>query len=424
MMSNQRYERGFGLAIACLLLAASFVMAQESEKNPIKIGGAIGVTHAYGSYDKDPRGEGIGGIDLDIFRLNVDLDYQNVIGRIEYRWYAEDNVGNDDEKYSYSTDSMIHTAWLGYNLGDSGTLKAGIVRVPFGPTAYGVSSSWFFDQHFYVGLADDMDLGIRWSGSYDKLTLDVGYYLGSEPQTEGESLESSRYGYDVVRWEEKADADGKVKWAVGENGFEEQHQFNLRAIYAIEGGTEVGASLQYGLLQGTNIGGDDKGDHYALSGHMKNDLGDFTLYSQLTYYVYNITDETPWGTGDLIPMGAYDFAWPIASEGVIPALSLRYNGVDVSGVSWLDSMTPYVEWSSILKPVERLNDSTLITVGAAWTLYGALYVYSDVAFSDGNNFVGNEGDAYSNFYDGVGDVGANGNNSWNWRLNFNFRYYF
>ena len=87
-------------------------------------------------------------------------------------------------------------------------------------------------------------------------------------------------------------------------------------------------------------------------------------------------------------------------------------------------MTPYVEWSSILKPVERLNDSTLITVGAAWTLYGALYVYSDVAFSDGNNFVGNEGDAYSNFYDGVGDVGANGNNSWNWRLNFNFRYYF
>ena len=199
MMNNQRYERGFGLAIACLLLAASFVMAQESEKNPIKIGGAIGVTHAYGSYDKDPRGEGIGGIDLDIFRLNVDLDYQNVIGRIEYRWYAEDNVGNDDEKYSYSTDSMIHTAWLGYNLGDSGTLKAGIVRVPFGPTAYGVSSSWFFDQHFYVGLADDMDLGIRWSGSYDKLTLDVGYYLGSEPQTEGESLESSRYGYDVVR---------------------------------------------------------------------------------------------------------------------------------------------------------------------------------------------------------------------------------
>ena len=69
----------------------------------------------------------------------------NIISRLEYRWY---------DAYS-----MIHTAWLGYKLSDSGTVKAGIVRVPFGPTAYGISTSWFFDQHFYVGLADDMDLG-------------------------------------------------------------------------------------------------------------------------------------------------------------------------------------------------------------------------------------------------------------------------
>ena len=122
-------------------------------------------------------------------------------------------------------------------------------------------------------------------------------------------------------------------------------------------------------------------------------------------------------------MGAYDFAWPVASEGIIPALSLRYNGVDASGVSWLDSVMPYVEWSSIMKPADGLNDSTLVTVGAAWTI-GALYLYSDLAFSDGNFYVGNEGDDYGNIYDGVGDLGANGNNDWNWRLNFNFRYYF
>ena len=135
----------------------------------------------------------IGDVNLEIFRLNADLDYHNVISRIEYRWY--------------DTYSMIHTAWLGYNLGDLGTLKAGIVRVPFGPGAYGISSSWFFDQHFYVGLADDMDLGIRWSDTLGKLTLDVGYYLGSEPQTDGSSLASSRYSYDIVTWhQEKADA--------------------------------------------------------------------------------------------------------------------------------------------------------------------------------------------------------------------------
>ena len=387
MMNCQRYGWGFVLAIACLLLAASLVVAQEAEKPPIKLGGAIGVNLIYGDYD-GPRGEGAGDVRLDIFRLNADLDLQNVIGRVEYRWYP-----------GYS---MFHTAWLGYDAGESGTFKAGIVRVPFGPTAYGVSSSYFFDQHYYVGLADDMDLGIRWSGSFDKLSLDVGYYLGSEPETYGSSLESSRYAYDVVRTE-----------ADGGNGFEEQHQFNLRAIYALAGGTELGASVQYGLLQGTNVGDDDSGDHYALSGHMKNVLGNFSVYSQLTYYAYNITDETPWGTGDLIPMGAYDYAALTASEGIIPALSLRYNGVDTSSVAWLDSVTPYVEWSSIMKPAEGFNDSTLVSVGATWTLYGVLYMYSDLVFSDGSYWIGSNG-----------DFGANANNDWEWRINFNFRYYF
>ena len=115
MVNYQRYGWGFSLAIACLLLAASLVMAQEAEKSPIRTGGAIGVNYAYGSYDNNDRGEGIGGIDVDVFRLNADLDHQNVIGRLEYRWQA---AGNG----IYDTYSMIHTAWLGYDGGESGTL--------------------------------------------------------------------------------------------------------------------------------------------------------------------------------------------------------------------------------------------------------------------------------------------------------------
>ncbi len=423
-IKNRKYQHLFGFGIVILLIVASFaiadtdeeqaVEAEAPEKSPIKIGGAMRVNYAYGTYgDEDnphPRGEKIGDADLEIFRLNADLDYQNIISRLEYRWY---------DGYS-----MIHTAWLGYNLGDIGTLKAGIVRVPFGPTAYGVSTSWFFDQHFYVGLADDPDLGVSWSSTFDKLTLDVGFFLMSEPQTIGNSLESSRYAYDVVKWEENVDADGNVEWGVGENGFDEQLQFNLRAIYSLENIADVGASLQYGLLKGTNVGEDDSGNHYALSAHMKNSFANFTLYSQFSYYAHNITDETPWGTGDLIPMGAYDFAWPIASEGLIPALSLRYGGIDTESISWIDSVTPYVEWSTILKTVDDYNVSTLVTVGASWTILGALYIYSDVAISDGNFFVGNTEDDYNNIITGVNHVGANGNNMWHWRLNFNFGYYF
>ena len=434
-LKNRKCQYLFVFGIAFLLTATSFAMADTTEeaaetveaaepkKSPIKVGGAMRMNYVYGTYAGQGRGEKIGDVDLEIFRLNADLDYNNIIGRLEYRWYPRYYGQN----YGYS---MIHTAWLGYNLGDLGTLKAGIVRAPFGPTAYGASTSWFFDQHFYVGLADDMDLGIRWTDTIDKLTLDVGYFLMSEPQTIGGSLASSRYSYDIVKWKEKIDAKGNVEWGTAdENGFDEQHQLNLRAIYALENIADVGVSLQYGMLKGTNVGDDDSGNHYAVSAHMKNSFADFTLFSQFSYYAHNIADKTPWGTGDLILMGAYDFAWPIASEGLIPALSLRYGGIDTSSISWVDSVTPYVEWSTILKTVEDYNASTLVTIGASWTIFGALYVYSDVGLSDGNFFVGNktadgEKEGYGNIYDGAGDFGANGNNAWNLRLNLNFGYYF
>ena len=413
-MKVRGYRYTLVIGIAVLLFASQLAALAEDKKSPIKVGGAMRVNYVYGSYgdEENPhrRGEKIGDADLEIFRVNADIKHGDISSRIEYRWY---------DGYS-----MIHTAWLGYNLGDLGTVKAGIVRVPFGPGAYGVSSSWFFDQHFYVGLADDMDLGITWSDTFGTLALDVGYFLQSEFQTDGSSIASSRYSYDIVRWEEKADADGKVEWGAGENGYDEQHQINLRGIYSIGKTADVGVSIQYGLLKAAEGMDDDGANHYALSAHMKNVFSDFTLYSQFSYYAHNIAEETPWGTGDLIPMGAYDFAWPIASTGLIPGLSLRYGGIDTSGISWVNSVTPYLEWSSIMKSVENFNNSTLITLGASWTVLGALYVYSDLALSNGNFFVGNDGDSYDNILTGVGDFGANGNNSWNWRANLNFGYYF
>ena len=430
-MKVRGYRYILAIGIAVLLFASQLAALAEDKKSPIKIGGAMRVNYVYGTYadaDKDGayvadgRSEKIGDVALEIFRLNADFKQGNITSRLEYRWYPR--YGRNSSGYS-----MIHTAWLGYDLGDLGTVKAGIVRVPFGPGPYGVSSSWFFDQHFYVGLADDMDLGIRWSDTLGKLALDVGYYLMSEPQTIGNSLASSRYSYDIVKWEEKADADGKVEWGAGENGYEEQHQINLRGIYSLEKIADVGVSIQYGLLKAAEGMDDDGANHYALSAHMKNVFSDFTLFSQFSYYAHNIADETPWGTGDLIPMGAYDFAWPIASKGLIPALSLRYGGIDASSISWVNSVTPYIEWSTIMKSVDNFNNSTLITLGASWTVLGSLYVYSDLALSNGNSFVGNvdadgNKEDYANIYSGAGDFGANGNDTWNRRINFNFGYYF
>jgi len=57
---------------------------EEPKKSPIRIGGAMRANHAYGDYD-GRRGENIGDSDFELLRLNVDLDYNGVIGRAEYR---------------------------------------------------------------------------------------------------------------------------------------------------------------------------------------------------------------------------------------------------------------------------------------------------------------------------------------------------
>ena len=267
-----------------------------------------------------------------------------------------------------------------------------------------------------------MDLGIRWTKSFGDLTVDLAYYIEDEGEWDGSSRDSSRYSYDLVTWDEQVDSMGNVTFGAGESGFEEDGQLNLRMIYATESFGKLGASFQYGWLKGKNV--DDSGaDHFAASAHAENSFGDFTLFSQVSYYKYDITDDTPWGTGDLIPMGAFNFAWPVASEGWVPAVSLRYHGIDTSGIPWLESVTPYLEWSAILKDRSDFNDSTLWTLGALW-YWGNLYIYTDLGISDGNFYVGDKGDSYGNLYDGVGDFGANGNDRWKKRFNINARYYF
>jgi len=206
------------------------------------------------------------------------------------------------------------------------------------------------------------------------------------------------------------------------NGYAERNQFNLRAIYNFDDvsiPTAVGASLQYGQLKGKRA---DDGHHWAASAHMINQLGNFKLASQLTRYHIGIDSDNPWGTDDVIPMGAYDFAWPVATKAWIPAVSLSYQ-YDTPRIGWLDYVLPYIEYSNILKDDSDFNDSQMITLGAAWAS-GGWYIYSDLVYSNGNYFIGNDGDNYGNIFNGVGDFGVDGNDRWNHRFNINFGYYF
>ena len=150
---------------------------------------------------------------------------------------------------------------------------------------------------------------------------------------------------------------------------------------------------------------------------------------QLTQYNYNADYNAGTGlTNDLITMGAFDFPWPVASEGLIPAVALSYTWKPP--VDWIDSIKFYNDYSVILKDATLpdgtdFNDSAMNVTGMA-IASGGWYIYVDYAYSNGNYFVGNEGDSYGADYasSSVGDFGADLNDKWNGRFNINFGYYF
>ncbi|MBC2595720.1 hypothetical protein H5P28_15745 [Ruficoccus amylovorans] len=369
---------------------------------PVTVGGAIRANYIYGDYvgtNGPSRGSDGGNFELDTFRINLDLDYEDwLIGKLEYRWY---------DGYSF-----MHTLWLGYRFEDGTEIQAGINRIPFGPGPYGISNSWFFDQHYYIGLSDNMDTGVKLTTEVGDWSLDAGIYACGEGSWLGPDgpnnayADSARYSYDPV------------KAAYG-RGYQKDGQLNLRGIYhtqylGLE--ADLGGSAMLGHLNGT--GGYEDGSMYALSGFAVHRLGNWTLQAQLSYYNYSI-DKNGLGDNELIPMGAYAYEEGVATEGLVPAISLSYF-YEVDQLEWLDSVTPYIEYSNIIKfghddaTNQPFKNSALATVGAAWAA-GRWYIYTETAFSDGNYFVG--GNPYTNF-------GANQNQTWEYRININFGYYF
>jgi hypothetical protein len=251
-----------------------------------------------------------------------------------------------------------------------------------------------------------MDLGVKYSKSIDNLALDFAYYAASEGDWYGDSEDAARYSYDVV------DESG--------DGYEEEHQFNFRAIYTLESDnftTDLGVSLQYGMLDSN--GPQDDGDHYAGSVHASTSIGNLTIAPQLTYYNYDVDDEQPLGTDKLVLFGAYDYTTAVATEAYVAALSVSYK-IETPQLNWLDYVLPYVEYSSIIKEDDEIlgddvNDSDMFVIGAAWA-NGGWYIYTDLAMSDGNDFVGTES--------GWERMGRNSDNEWEYRGNINFGYYF
>ncbi len=365
----------------------------------LRIGGAVRVNIYAGDYaDQSPAtsadAAGNGRVALDTFRLNADYTRGSWSAKAEYRFF-EGYYGNDSYHF-------LHTGWVGYTFDQGDQVQVGVNRVPFGPGPYGVSQSWFFDQHYYVGLADDMDLGVKWSGQRGDWDFDVAYYASDEGSWSGSTRDSARYSYDVV------DETGF--------GYEERDQFNLRVIRHLTHGEwsfDLGFSAQAGRLESN--GPQPDGSHTAFSVHPTAHWRNWTLATQVTRYDLDVDAAQPLGTDTLVQFGAYDFPTTLASSAWLGAVSLSKH-IDTPQIAWLDYLVPYVEYSGIFKREPGFHDSELLTIGTAWA-HGGWYIYTEMARSNGNDFVGDLGGFDSRF-------GANPNARWLVRYNINLGYYF
>lgn len=240
------------LVFSCVVPQSVYGAYDSIKLGDFSVGGALRANFVHDSKDDNTRNieSGDQGVfDLDMARIDINYKNDSLIGAFQYRWYPGYLTGQNGTNYGF-----IHTAWIGYQLDTSSQIQVGINRVPFGPGAWGISQSWFFDQHYYVGLTDDMDLGVKYSSSFDNIKYDFAYYPKSEPKGTGTGGESARYAYDVL----------------GE--FEEKNQLNARMIYVAKIGEnehDFGFSVLYSELE-SQVAGVDDGSRYAVSAHMKN----------------------------------------------------------------------------------------------------------------------------------------------------------
>jgi len=376
------------------VLFTCLVSELPADESPLRVGGALRVNYVY--KDWDDNWGGIGELAFDTARINLEWTDDVLIGSLEYRYYRDKHTGGHDYH-------MLHHGWVGLRIDDKQELHAGVQKVPFGILPY-ASHNWFFQLGYYVGLEDDYDLGIKYLRGNDDWDLQIAWYAQDEGSWSGESDDSARYSYDLVR--------------EGTNGNRERDQFNVRIarnlVHSNDMKAELGLSLQYGSVTNRNTG--KTGDQSALAVHLNANWGRWNLMLQGAQYTNDVKndpllDASP--DGSFVVMGAYDAAYNVASDGGLYSVGIAYSlPVSLGPVS---NLTFYNDYSLLSKDNASFSNTRQNVLGVAIAA-GKFYTYVDMATGKNHPWLG--GDWVNGLAAGVAGDG------WHTRFNINVGYYF
>lgn len=193
--------------------------------------------------------ETFGDIDGEALILYVDGDHK------ESGWFYSGEMrfgpGSFTDPFNNNTGDnfTLHKAWFGYNLTDTTSVRIGKSQVPF---AWKTSNFWPGDM-FQAGYGDQMDVGIKLSGDYERFDYDLAYYHADD-------------------WGERSTdtVDDNGHW--GSSSTYRKVQTGVANLeYDIIPNQTLAASVQYGRLQDLTSAGETPvdpedevdGDHYA-----------------------------------------------------------------------------------------------------------------------------------------------------------------
>jgi hypothetical protein len=412
---------GYTLPIVVLSLVSPSLDAQESEDEvvdplksgsskelgdadegwqglyvgPLRIGGALRVNYIYADWDENFKRAGE--LALDTARVNLDLDADPLVGSFEYRYYRDKFADGHDY-------SMLHHGWIGWRFNDQHQVQGGVTKVPFGILPY-ASHNWFFQLPYYVGLEDDYDLGVKYVGDFGPWNVQAAYFFEDEGHYDGDSDDSARYSYDLVR--------------EGTEGNAERDQLNLRFAYTIQHGegysTELGLSLMTGRVSNNNRFG-SSGDRHAFAVHLNGRYDRWNVMLQAITYDFDVENDPKLDAspdGSFVTMGAYDAVYHVASEATIYSVGVAYT----LPVGWdsVKSLTFYNDFSLMTKDERGFRDSLQNVIGCAVDA-SPFYIYIDLAMGRRHPWLGGD------WTDALADGGQE--NGWNTRFNINIGFYF
>lgn len=376
-------------ATVMAVLAHSPVEAADSETISVDPGFALRINVLDKSWEtrrRFPREQ----LEFDTLRGSLNVEAGQWRASAQYRFYYY----SEAERSTH----FLHHAWVGRDLGESSSFRAGVTQVPFGALPY-ASNSYFLSMAYYLGLEDDYDLGATYRWQRGAWRFDAGYFLGDEGNGFGDSEDSARYSYDIVHTASSANGEGP--------------QGNLRLALDLDsselGKGEAGLSAQYGRVPNDTTNSD--GEHWAFGLHYKASFGRWGL--TLETLGYQIDPDNPPGQDDRnIAMGAFDYPYQVAAEGQIHSVALSYH-LPIEGKN-LQGITFYNDYS-LLDKADFDSISQHNVTGAALDFKGPLYVHADLATGRNNAWIGPD---FNNGLAGGGD------DDWHYRINFNIGLYF